>query len=635
WRVVLRHGTHTHPLTTRTGETASFTAGDDHDADSNYEITLIASDSRGLSSQKTVIINPKTVQYTLDSDPAGVNVSYGGISAKTPMTRTSAVGYRTTISANQTVEVNGRTLSFDRWSDGGAWSHDVVIPDTDATVKAFYVEVEDKALGMPATASSVEKAGLEAGKANDGDSSTRWSSAFADNQWWQVDLGTTRDVSAVELNWETAYARTYKIQTSTDGATFTDVASVTLDSAKVERTTFPTVSARYVRVMGLTRATEFGFSFWDAKVFGPTDTTTPDSEEKALGMPATASSVEAAGLEAGKANDGDSSTRWSSQWADNQWWQVDLGTTRDINAVELNWEYAHARTYKIQTSTDGATFTDVASVTLDSAKLERTTFPTVSARYVRVLGLTRATEFGFSFWDARVFGPTETTTPDPPPPAASYTFSPTSPEVGQAVSFDGSGSGCAATPCSYRWEDGTQAIGTGATLTHSFSTAGEHPVKLTVTDAQSRSDSTTKTITVSEPPAEEPEDKALKKPASASSVFSKGYTPDKGNDGDSSTRWMSARKDNEWWQVDLGAARKIDTVELNWSEDYARTYKIQVSTDGTTFTDVASVTLSVAALQRSTFPTIGARYVRILGLTRATRKGFSFWDARVFGPADA
>ncbi len=266
---------------------------------------------------------------------------------------------------------------------------------------------EDLALKKPASASSSANKGLTPDKANDGDSSTRWMSAKRDGQWWQVDLGSTRKVDTVELNWSADYAKSYKIQVSTDGVGFTDVASVSISASGLKRSTFSAVDARHVRVLGLTRATKQGISFYDARVFGPTGTSSPPAEsvEKATNKPATASSVEAAGYEPYKANDGNSSTRWSSAFADNQWWQVDLGSARKVDSVELNWETAYAKTYKIQTSTDGSTFTDVAAVTLDGAKLERTTFSTVTARYVRVLCLTRGTQWGFSFWDARVFGP--------------------------------------------------------------------------------------------------------------------------------------------------------------------------------------------------------------------------------------
>ncbi|MFP5362529.1 MAG: discoidin domain-containing protein [Thermoleophilia bacterium] len=133
------------------------------------------------------------------------------------------------------------------------------------------VTSDDKARGRPATTSSTHGAGFEAGRANDGDRSTRWSSRYADDQWWQVDLGTTRKVDAVELDWEQAYADAYKIQTSTDGSVFRDVATVTLSGPEPVRTTFPSVGARYVRVLCLTRGTPYGFSFWDARVLGPPD----------------------------------------------------------------------------------------------------------------------------------------------------------------------------------------------------------------------------------------------------------------------------------------------------------------------------------------------------------------------------
>src|SRR5688500_4386179 len=64
------------------------------------------------------------------------------------------------------------------------------------------------ALGRPATASSVEVAGLEASKAVDGNTGTRWGSAAgSDPQWITVDLGATYAISRVRLVWEAAFAR--------------------------------------------------------------------------------------------------------------------------------------------------------------------------------------------------------------------------------------------------------------------------------------------------------------------------------------------------------------------------------------------------------------------------------------------
>src|ERR1700755_1246830 len=55
--------------------------------------------------------------------------------------------------------------------------------------------------GRPATASSVENAGPPASAAVDGNPGTRWSSAFSDPQWLQVDLGSRATLSQVVLTW--------------------------------------------------------------------------------------------------------------------------------------------------------------------------------------------------------------------------------------------------------------------------------------------------------------------------------------------------------------------------------------------------------------------------------------------------
>src|SRR4029079_19331667 len=99
------------------------------------------------------------------------------------------------------------------------------------------------------------------------------------------------------------------------------------------------------------------------------------------------------------ANDGDSSTRWSSNYADGQWWQVDLGSVETLDRVAVHWDADYAYAYRIQTSTDGTNFTNAASVTRNSAGLAITSFTARDARYVRLAAGTRATPHRISFWD--------------------------------------------------------------------------------------------------------------------------------------------------------------------------------------------------------------------------------------------
>ncbi|SDN02292.1 discoidin domain-containing protein [Actinacidiphila guanduensis] len=121
--------------------------------------------------------------------------------------------------------------------------------------------------GHTATASSAENGSFTAAMAVDGDPGTRWSSAFSDPQWLQVDLGAVHTLSQVKLNWETAYGTAYQIQTSTDGTNWTTVYSTT--SGTGGNQTLPvTGSGRYVRLYGTQRATQYGYSLWEFQVYG-------------------------------------------------------------------------------------------------------------------------------------------------------------------------------------------------------------------------------------------------------------------------------------------------------------------------------------------------------------------------------
>ena len=82
----------------------------------------------------------------------------------------------------------------------------------------------DLALHRTATASSDD--GNPAGNAVDGNPRTRWSSAYQDDQWIQVDLGAAVDFDRVTIAWEQAYARDFVLRVSVDGVTWTEAKSV-------------------------------------------------------------------------------------------------------------------------------------------------------------------------------------------------------------------------------------------------------------------------------------------------------------------------------------------------------------------------------------------------------------------------
>jgi hypothetical protein len=111
-------------------------------------------------------------------------------------------------------------------------------------------------------------------------------------------------------------------------------------------------------------------------------------------------------------------------------------------------------------------------------------------------------------------GETAGSPPPPQGPTASFTYSPTSPVVGQPVAFNATGSACPDGPCTYEWSnDGgpTQPIppqiplGSGQTISLTFLSAGTEYVRLLVTDARGQTATVEHDVTVApEPPPPPP-----------------------------------------------------------------------------------------------------------------------------------
>ena len=128
--------------------------------------------------------------------------------------------------------------------------------------------------GRPATASSTESAAFPASNAVDGNAGTRWSSAFSDPQWLQVDLGATATLSSVVLDWEAAYARNFTIRASANGSSWTTL-NTTVNGTGGRQTIAVAGSGRYVRIDTTVRATQWGVSLKEFQVYGSGGSTPP------------------------------------------------------------------------------------------------------------------------------------------------------------------------------------------------------------------------------------------------------------------------------------------------------------------------------------------------------------------------
>ncbi|WP_052070188.1 discoidin domain-containing protein [Streptacidiphilus albus] len=188
----------------------------------------------------------QTLSYSATGLPAGLSInSATGLVSGTP---TAAGTSNVTVTATDTTGATGST--------GFSWTVDAA---------ATGCGTADIALDQPTTASSEQNSSFPPQDATDGNLGTRWSSAFSDPQWLEVDLGSTQQICQVTLDWETAYATAFQIQTSNDNSTWTTVYSTT-DGTGGDQTLNVTGSGRYIRMYGTTRATQWGYSLWEFDV---------------------------------------------------------------------------------------------------------------------------------------------------------------------------------------------------------------------------------------------------------------------------------------------------------------------------------------------------------------------------------
>jgi hypothetical protein len=104
--------------------------------------------------------------------------------------------------------------------------------------------------------------------AADGGVGSRWESDYLDTQWIYVDLGKPEKVQKVILKWENAYAKHYEIQVSNDAEKWKTVSEVEDGNGNTDEIIFEPIEVRYVRMNGLRRATECGYSIFEFAVYG-------------------------------------------------------------------------------------------------------------------------------------------------------------------------------------------------------------------------------------------------------------------------------------------------------------------------------------------------------------------------------
>lgn len=131
------------------------------------------------------------------------------------------------------------------------------------------LSAQNLASGKPVYVSSTESSLYIGNNAVDGNIATRWSSDFIEPSWIYIDLEELLQINKVILHWEAAYAQKYTIEVSTDSNTWTTVYSEQNSNGQIDQINFELVTTRYVRMWGITRATEYGFSLFEFEIYGP------------------------------------------------------------------------------------------------------------------------------------------------------------------------------------------------------------------------------------------------------------------------------------------------------------------------------------------------------------------------------
>jgi CxxC motif-containing protein (DUF1111 family) len=269
---------------------------------------------------------------------------------------------------------------------------------------------------VSAIASSSERGDLSGAAAIDHNEGTRWSSGFSDDQSLTLDFGGTQTITRVRIDWENAHATQYLLQVSEDNASWTTIKTVDNSQGGTEDLTGLNGQGRYLRMKGIKRSTNYGYSIFEIQAFTGTPAATPPQDPVPAPPPtvpvdvsqpgvaikpvaATSSATENGGLSAAMAIDGKTNTRWASASEDGAWIQFDFGAKAQVGYMKLLWENAYGKQYNLLVSDDGQKFTTIRTVTAGQGGTEEFFNLGVNARYIRLQGVARATQYGYSLFE--------------------------------------------------------------------------------------------------------------------------------------------------------------------------------------------------------------------------------------------
>ncbi len=657
------------------------------DSGSLYSVMVKNSAGTITSDQVALTVNVATPPVIV-SDLADQSVPFGqSATFSVSATGSNPLSYQWTHNG-QPVGDNEPSLLISQAQSSDAGSYVVTVTNTagnvssrTATLTVSGTDASNLALGALAKSSSDQNGGLMAANAIDGSTTSRWSSApEVDPSWLEVDLGSVKTFNKVVLIWENAYASQYDIQVSNDEKTWNTVfpngqpdgaggttAPVT-GAGGTETQFFASQSARYVRMLGTKRATQYGYSLFEFQVLDAPQCSANSATERYTPIPAQPGTWQSTipGLPSGPfvptVKDNVSGLTWQQTY-----------TTFAADGAQFTQQiadqYCKSIGMRIPTLNEAMTIAraNYASCAFPSPWRTWTTTPVPNidnnAWFVESSGKSWAGIINNTpGWVMCVSG---TTSPAPvivTPPVA------TTASEGQGARFTVAVTGTG--PLDYQWKRNGQLVAittipsyttpaltvandNGAIYTVDVSNAGgtvsSAQALLTVVPATAGNggndgnggngnnggnggDNGGGGNTQPQTPSA---NLALGKPAVSTGSENDGYGPSNATDGSLNSRWSSAFSDPQSITIDLGTVQTVDRVVLRWQDSYGVDYKIQTSPDNDQWNDAVTKTGDTGGTEDLRFPApVQARYVRMLGTKRATQFGYSLFEFEVYNTAN-
>ncbi len=359
---------------------------------------------------------------------------------------------------------------------------------------------------------------------------------------------------------------------------------------------------------------------------------------------ASASSQEAQ-FSAAMAVDGSPTSRWSSEFKDDQWWMVDFGKDEWLGNIVIRWEDAYAKSYRILVSTNSTDWFEVYSQESGVGGTDIIDFVPQWARQVKIECLKRATIWGNSFFEVEFN--------KPQPPADEASASSGSGDYAPKYAIDGK--------MNTRWSStfgdsewwqvkfAQPRVLAGLKILWETAFAEKYEIQVSK-DGQhwqkvysvAEGDGRTDLVFFKPVEAAYLRIQCLQRgtgwgnsifevsfydesklPVVTASSTAEGSDPGMVLDGDPASAWHSAGDGAQMVTVQLPETMGLGGMEVAWGADYATAYQVECSTDGQQWQTVYAEKNGNGAKDYLFFPATDARFVRLVCAKSSAGAGYA------------